>query len=126
VKRRYRAIREKGDYNLGLYTDESEADLRLKGLLTNDAELIWEIEAYTDEEAMAIYNLRMGFGPYEPMGHWQPCPKCGAPFYPFGSSECWRCGPISLEWHPCPKCGMLYPEGSNECLRCGPFDHCGS
>lgn len=125
MKQCYRAYREKGKYSAGLYTEGSEIDAREKGLLASDAELLWEIVAHTREEAMAIFNIRMGYEPYQPMGHWQPCPICGAPFYPFGSSECWRCGPIQLEWHPCPKCGMLYPEGAEECLKCGPFEQNG-
>ena len=55
---------------------------------------LFEIEAATSEEASSIYNLRMGFGPYKPMGEPKPCPKCAAWFYPSGSGECWRCGPI--------------------------------
>jgi hypothetical protein len=77
-----------------LYSEASEADCRAKGLIPDDAELLWEIEAATLEEARAIYHLRMGFEPYVPMGEWEPCPKCGAVFYPEGSGQCWRCGPI--------------------------------
>lgn len=122
MRKRYRAYRDKGGMSTGLHCEESETQSRNKGLLSDDAELLWEIEADTPEEASSIFNLRMGFGPYSPAGHWLPCPKCGSPFYPYSSSECWRCGPIELEWHPCPKCGMLYPEGGRECLRCGPFE----
>ena len=55
---------------------------------------LYEFEAATGEEASSIHNLRMGFGPYKPMGEPQPCPKCSAWFYPEGSGQCWRCGPI--------------------------------
>jgi hypothetical protein len=55
---------------------------------------LFDLEAETGEEASSIYNLRMGFGPYIPMGEPEPCPKCGAWFYPQGSGECWRCGKI--------------------------------
>jgi hypothetical protein len=55
---------------------------------------LFEIEADTGEEASSIYNLRMGFGPYKPMGEPERCPKCGAWFYPKGSGTCWRCGDI--------------------------------
>lgn len=78
----------------GLYTEASEAECRRKGLLKENAEFLWEIETDTFEEAMAIRNLRMGFEPFVPEGEWQPCPKCGAVFYPEGSGQCWRCGPI--------------------------------
>ena len=55
---------------------------------------LWRIEAATSEEASAIHHLRLGWGPYKPMGEAKPCPKCGAMFYPEGSGECWRCGRI--------------------------------
>jgi hypothetical protein len=55
---------------------------------------LFEVEAHTPEEAMAIYHLRMGWEPYDPGGEAQPCPKCAAPFYPHASGECWRCGKI--------------------------------
>lgn len=55
---------------------------------------LYELEAATAEEANSIHNLRMGFGPYTPMGEPEPCPKCGAWFYPKGSGQCWHCGPI--------------------------------
>lgn len=122
VRYRYQAYREDAGRSTGLYPADSVPNLKEKGQLSEDALLLWEIEVDTPEEAHAIFNLRMGFGPYNPMGHWLPCPKCGSPFYPYDSSECWRCGPMELEWHPCPKCGMLYPEGGRECLRCGPFE----
>ena len=41
---------------------------------------VWRVEAGSYEEAMAIYNIRRGFGPYKPMGEAAPCPKCGAAF----------------------------------------------
>lgn len=92
MRRRYRAYREPKCTTL--HTEASEDQARRKGLLSDDAELLWEIEADTQEEAMSIYHLRMGFEPYQPMGYWEPCPKCGAVYYPEGSGECWRCGPI--------------------------------
>lgn len=121
MKRCYQAYRH-DSCSTGLYPADTVPRLREKGLLSEDAQLLWEIDADTPEEAQAIHNLRMGFGPYNPIGHWLPCPKCGTPFYPYDSSECWRCGSIELEWHPCPKCGMLYPEGGRECLNCGSFE----
>jgi len=55
-------------------------------------ELLCVIEAASGEEASAIFNLRMGFGAYHPMGESQECPRCGAWFYPSGSGQCWSCG----------------------------------
>lgn len=76
-----------------LATLASEADQRAKGQLGDDAELLWEIDVATCEEALAIYHLRMGFEPFVPQGEWQPCPSCGAVYYPEASAQCWRCGP---------------------------------
>lgn len=93
MKTTFRAFRDAPSQTC-LVSDESERQLRSKGLLPADAELLWEIEADTVEEASAIYHLRMGFEPFQPQGDWAPCPKCGAVFYPEGSGQCWRCGPI--------------------------------
>lgn len=53
--------------------------------------LFWIIEACSPEEAMSIYYLRQGWAPYKPEGEAEPCPKCGAMFYPKGSGQCWQC-----------------------------------
>jgi hypothetical protein len=55
---------------------------------------LFEIEAHTPEEAMAIYHLRMGWEPYDPGSEAESCPQCAALFYPHASGECWRCGKI--------------------------------
>jgi len=55
---------------------------------------LFEVDAHTFEEALAIYHLRMGWEPFQPEGDGEPCPKCAAMFYPKGSGECWRCGKI--------------------------------
>ncbi|MFG6485710.1 hypothetical protein ACG04R_03440 [Roseateles sp. BYS78W] len=52
---------------------------------------VWRLEAGSHEEAMAVYNIRRGFGPYKPLGEPAPCPACGAPYYPEGSAQCWNC-----------------------------------
>lgn len=70
-------------------------DLKEKGFIGEEAQLIHVIEASTAEEASAIYNLRMGLEPYRPLGKPQPCPKgCGSYFYPEGSGQCPYCGDI--------------------------------
>lgn len=71
-----------------------EGRARFWGGLRPDAELLWEVEVDTREEAEAIYHLRMGFEPFILLGERQSCPRCGAVFYPEGSGECWRCGKI--------------------------------
>ena len=93
MKTTYRAYRE-GLSITAMYSPDSEADARAKGLIAPDAEFLWSIEADTPEEAMSVYHLRMGFEPFVPSGDPEPCPKCGAWFYPDGSGYCWHCGKI--------------------------------
>lgn len=69
------------------------ADHRARGPLVASARLLFAFEAATDEEAMAIFNLRMGWQPYRSIGEPGPCPACGATIYPQGSRQCWRCAP---------------------------------
>ncbi len=57
-------------------------------------EKLFDVEAATWEEAMSIYNLRMGFGPYIPEGDPENCPRCDSFYYPRGSGVCWKCGEI--------------------------------
>jgi hypothetical protein len=59
--------------------------------LLDTTEFLFVVEAATHEEAAAIYNLRMGFGPYTPMGEPANCPHCDSWYYPQGSGECWQC-----------------------------------
>ena len=62
------------------------------GEIDPDCEKIfWQIEACSWEEASSINNLRLGYGPYYPMGDAEPYPNCGALYYPSGSGECWSC-----------------------------------
>jgi len=81
----------KTDDGATLTTPDGIAEQTAKGLLTN-ARFLWRIEAATWEEAMSIYNLRMGFGPYKPNGQPARCPRCSGWYYPEGSGECWQCG----------------------------------
>jgi hypothetical protein len=73
---------------------ENRTEDELALLLSNATEFLFEIEAATGEEASAIYSLRMGFGPYNPMGEPDNCPNCNSWYYPQGSGECWQCGKI--------------------------------
>ncbi len=52
---------------------------------------LWRVEAATLEEAMAVYHLRCGRGPYKPVGEAAPCPACGVLHYAEGSGQCWNC-----------------------------------
>jgi hypothetical protein len=54
--------------------------------------MLYAIDAESPEEASAIHNLRMGWGPYKPMGEPAPCSVCGSMYYPQGSAWCWKCG----------------------------------
>jgi len=73
----------------------SIAEQRSKGLLGNNSEHLYTIEAHTWEEASAMHHLRMGFEPYKPQGIAKPCPLCAALLYPEGSGQCWRCGHVA-------------------------------
>jgi len=53
--------------------------------------MLWRIEVGSYEEAMAIRNLRLGYGPYVPQGEAFPCPDCGSMYYPESSAQCWNC-----------------------------------
>ena len=56
------------------------------------AELLWEFDAASSEEAMSVHFVRLGYAPYHPAGDPAACPACGAIYYPHGSGECWKCG----------------------------------
>jgi hypothetical protein len=56
------------------------------------AELLWEFDAATDEEAMSIHFVRLGWAPDRPNGSASNCPTCGAKYYPEGLGQCWKCG----------------------------------
>jgi hypothetical protein len=83
---------QSGEVNL--YSQSQESDARANGQIALDAQPLWEIEVDTPEEAMTIYQLRMGLEPYTPKGEARKCPNCGAVYYPKDSGVCWRCGPI--------------------------------
>jgi hypothetical protein len=78
-------------------TKENIEESRKKGLLKNML-LKNSFVAYSYEEAMSIYHLRMGYEPYKPNGEAVLCPNnCGSYYYPLGSSECPNCGIIENE-----------------------------
>ncbi len=52
---------------------------------------LWRIDVGSYEEAMAIRNLRLGYGPYVPQGEAVPCPICDSMHYPEHSGQCWNC-----------------------------------
>lgn len=79
---------------VSLIRSEHVQDMRDKGLLDRQAKLLYRFDAATAEEASSIHNLRMGWGPYSPIGEPAPCPRCGAWYYPESSADCWRCGPV--------------------------------
>jgi hypothetical protein len=91
----YEVWQDDGGRETTFATVESLEDLRTKGLLSPNAQFLYRIEAHSQEEAMAIHHLRMGWEPYVPVGESQACPKCGAQFYPESSGQCWKCGQVS-------------------------------
>jgi hypothetical protein len=62
-----------------------------RGLLSIESKQVFQIEANTYEEAMAVRNIRLGYDPYRPVGDSAPCPSCAAEYWPEGSGECWQC-----------------------------------
>ena len=91
---KYRAYKSESESCIMVTVAGKEDELRQQKMFAEDNVLLWEIDAHTYEEMMAIHNLRCGFGPYNPMGEPENCPQCSAYFYPQGSGDCWRCGKI--------------------------------
>jgi hypothetical protein len=91
---KYRAYKSESESCIWVLVAGQEEELGTQNMHAADAVLLWEIDAHTYEEMMAIHSLRCGFGPYNPMGEPENCPKCTAYFYPQGSGDCWRCGKI--------------------------------
>lgn len=87
----YEAWFNPSDHSYSCGTAERMAEWRTNGALGSDAQFLYSFEAATPEEAYSIHNLRMGWGPYKPLGEPALCPVCGAWFYPEGSGECWKC-----------------------------------
>jgi hypothetical protein len=77
-----------------VFFDSTQLEAQRSNAAQSLVRKLFEFEADTPEEAMSVYNLRMGWGPYKPMGDPAACPQCGAWFYPEGSGECWRCGKV--------------------------------
>ncbi len=76
-------------------TTASVEESRSKGLLSENARLLYRFTAATHEEAQSIHSLRMGWGPYQPHGDPSKCPVCDAWYYAEGSGECWQCLPAA-------------------------------
>ena len=56
---------------------------RAQRLLSADARFLFRVDADTFEEALAVFNIKMGWGPYKLEGEPQICPRgCGMIFYP--------------------------------------------
>ena len=95
MRRAYEVWQDSSDDSLTFASVENVQELRRKNLLSPTATLLFKIEADTPEEANAIYHVRMGWEPYQPMGLAVSCPKgCGAVFYPKGSGMCRNCGEV--------------------------------
>ncbi len=92
--KKFRAYKSESESCISVILAGQEEQLSKQKMHAADAALLWEIDAHTYEEMMSIHNLRLGFGPYVPIGEPEPCPKCGDYFYPKSSGDCWRCGKI--------------------------------
>jgi len=72
---------------------EGVDDAVKRGLVGEDFTKLWDIYAASSEEASSIHHLRLGHGPYNPIGEPAKCPRgCGAFYYPKGSGQCALCG----------------------------------
>lgn len=95
MKKQYEAWSDPVDNSVCLSLTERIQEMREQGLPSQGAKLLYRIEADTAEEANAVHNIKMGWGPYRPIGEAVSCPNnCGAMFYPEGSGECPNCGRI--------------------------------
>lgn len=98
MKKLYEAWDDSEDEEVGGITfapPETIQELRSKGLLSKNAKLTFWVIADTFEEALAVRNIKLGWGPYVPEGEPKECPRgCAAMFYPEGSGECPNCGAI--------------------------------
>jgi len=89
---------EDGGGLISMRTTEQVEDERSKGLLNPKSLLMFQIQAETYEEAMAVRNIKLGWSPYVPNGEAALCPNgCGGVHYPDGYRECPNCGLISTE-----------------------------
>jgi hypothetical protein len=95
MKKVYEAWQGDGGCTTAFGPEENIQEQRASGLLPTDAKLLYRVEAETLEEAMAVRHINMGWGPYDPVGEPEKCPKgCSAMFYPEGNGECPNCGRI--------------------------------
>ena len=65
---KYRAYKSESESCIMVTVAGKEDKLRQQNMFAADNVLLWEIDVHTYEEMMAIYNLRCGFWPYNPMG----------------------------------------------------------
>ena len=95
MKEKYEAWMDEENGSITVTTPTQIKEQRSKNLISTNAKLLHVIEADTPEEAMAVHNIKMGWGAYNPIGESANCPKnCGAKFYPEGSGICPNCGQI--------------------------------
>ncbi len=91
----YEVWSDKEGCEITFATPEYIRDAQACGELSDQAKMLYLIEASTYEEAMSDHYRRMGWGAYIPVGEPQTCPRCGDNiFYPQGSGECPQCGVI--------------------------------
>jgi len=95
MKKVFEAWQDEATCSITFSPPEAIAEERALGSISDEAKFLYRLEADTYEGAMAAHHIRMGWGPYVPMGEAQACPKgCGAMFYPEGGGDCPNCGNI--------------------------------
>jgi hypothetical protein len=95
MKKVYEAWQDEPTCSITFAPPEAIQQERATGSISDGAKLLYRVEADTFEEALAVHHIKMGWRPFVPMGEATECPRgCGAMFYPEGSGECPKCGPI--------------------------------
>jgi hypothetical protein len=95
MRKVYEAWQDESTCSITFALQEVIEQERARGTISEEAKFLHRVEADTHEEAMAVHHIKMGWGPYVPMGEASGCPRgCGAMFYPGGSGECPNCGKI--------------------------------
>ena len=77
---KYRAYKSESESCIMVTKAGREDALRQQKMFAEDNILLREIDSHTHEEMMSIHNLRCGFGPSNPTGEPENCPKCSAYF----------------------------------------------
>ena len=77
MKKVFEAWQDEPTCSITFAPPDAIAGERASGSISGEAKFLYQVEADTYEEAMAVHHIKMGWGPYVPMGEAQACPKEG-------------------------------------------------